>query len=45
MSDKLFPVILMFLNLCASVVYFYHGDIRHGIYWVTACILTACVTF
>jgi len=44
MSPKIFPAILMFLNLCASIVYFCHGDVRRGIYWLSALILTACVT-
>lgn len=42
---KIFPIMLMTLNLCASVTYFYNGDIKHGIYWISAFVLTACVTF
>jgi hypothetical protein len=43
--QKLFPIILMCLNLCASASYFYKGDIKHGIYWLAAFVLTGCVTF
>ena len=42
---NLFPILLMTLNVCASVTYFLSGDIKRGIYWIAACVLTACVTF
>ncbi len=44
-NPKVYPIISMTLNLLASIAYFYNGDIRHGIYWIAACILTASITF
>jgi len=41
---KIFPIILMVLDLCASIVYFSNGDIKRGIYWIAAMILTLTVT-
>lgn len=35
-DEKLFPTILIVLDLCAAVVSFYHGDVRRGIYWISA---------
>lgn len=45
MIVKIFPLLLMILDLCAATVYLWHGDIRHTIYWVAAATLTATVTF
>lgn len=45
MTEKVFPTILIVLDLCAAVVYAYDGDIRRMIYWVAAATLTACVTY
>ena len=42
---KLFPNILIALDLAAAGVYAWHGDIRHTIYWTSAGVLTATVTF
>jgi hypothetical protein len=42
---NLFPVILMILDLGASIVCFSLSDIRRGVYWLAAAILTASVTF
>jgi hypothetical protein len=41
---KVFPIILMVLNICASAVYFANGDFRHGLYWASAFVLTATVS-
>lgn len=43
--EKAFPILLITLNLCAAIVYLYHGDIRHAIYWGSAGVLTASITF
>ena len=43
--EKIFPTILIALDVCAAVVYACGGDIRHMIYWVAAATLTACVTY
>ena len=45
MSMKLFPSILIVLDVCAAGVCFYHKDYRRGIYWLSAAVLTATVTF
>jgi hypothetical protein len=45
MNPKIFPVIMMALNICASVSYFAIGDIKHGVYWIAAAVLTFCITF
>lgn len=45
MVQKLFPSILVALDLCASLMYFVTGDIKRGIYWLSAAILTATVTY
>lgn len=33
---KIFPSTLIFLDICAAVVYLFNGDIRHFIYWIAA---------
>lgn len=45
MSDKFFPTILITLDVCASIVYLVHGDVRHAVYWFSAAVLTATVTY
>lgn len=40
----IFPVILIILDFSASIVYFVQGDIRLGIYWMAAGILTTSIT-
>ena len=42
---KLFPVILMALDLCAAAVYAHYGDVRMVVYWTAAAVITASVTF
>ncbi len=42
---KLFPSVLIVLDLCAAAVYLYDMDIRRTLYWVAAAVLTACVTY
>lgn len=42
---KLFPIILIILDILAALVYFYNGDVRKGIYWLSAATLTTTVTF
>ncbi len=37
---RLFPIILMILDICASIVYFTSGDKPRGIYWLSAGLLT-----
>ena len=45
MSAKLFPTILIALDVCASLVYLSGGDMRRFVYWTSAAILTATVTY
>ena len=42
---KLFPTILMILDLFAAAGYVFARDWRHVIYWVAAAVLTATVTY
>jgi len=44
-TDKIFPTILIALDVAASIPYALHGDWRHTIYWLAAATLTACVTY
>jgi len=44
-TQLIFPTLLMVLDAGASLVYFAKGDVKHGIYWIAALVLTACVTF
>jgi hypothetical protein len=43
--EKLFPTILLVLDLCASGVCFWHDDWRKGVYWLAAAVLTFVVTY
>jgi hypothetical protein len=44
-SSKIFPIILITLDLCAAGVYLFGLDWRKTIYWIAAAVLTICVTF
>lgn len=43
--EKALPVLLIVLDLAAAAVYGWSGDWRHCIYWASAAVLTASVTF
>jgi hypothetical protein len=43
MSPKLFPTLLIVLDLCAAVGYL--GDWRKVTYWLAAAVLTTVVTY
>lgn len=43
--EQIFPTIMIVLSVGASIMYFIKGDIRHGIYWAAATILTSAVTY
>ena len=45
MNPKVFPTILIVLSVCAGIVYLYHGDLRHTVYWLAAATLNAAVTY
>lgn len=42
---RFFPIINIILAIGASVVYFWKDDVRHGLYWASAAVLTFSVTF
>lgn len=44
-KEQIFPIILIILQLVASVPYFINGNIKTDVYWVTVGILNICVTF
>lgn len=44
-ATKLFPIILITLDVAAAGVYAFHGDWRHTVYWLAAATLTTTVTF
>lgn len=43
--DKLFPILLILLNMGASVVCFATSDPKTAVYWIAAAVLNVCVTF
>lgn len=47
LTTKLFPTILIVLDVLAAAGYAYHDitDWRKVVYWISAAVLTTCVTF
>ena len=45
MMTKIFPCVLIVLDLGAAVVYGINGDWRKVVYWIAAAVLSASVTF
>ena len=45
MSNKLFPTILIILDICAAIGYIPDGDWRKVVYWLAAATLTYTVTY
>lgn len=45
MNERLFPTLLIILDICAGLCYVPLEDWRKVIYWFAAAILTACVTY
>lgn len=45
MMEKLFPTVLMVLDVLAGVVYLCNGDVKRCVYWLAAATLTATVTY
>lgn len=45
MDPRLFPSLLIALDVGAGVVYACHGDVRRMVYWLAAAVLTATVTY
>jgi hypothetical protein len=44
-KTKLFPTILIVLDICAAFGYVSSGNWRQVVYWIAAAILTASVTW
>lgn len=44
-KTKIFPTILIVLDICASLVYMQSGNWRMTVYWAAAGILSFCVTY
>ena len=44
-DPRLFPTLLIILDVAAGTIWACHGDLRKAIYWIAAAILTICVTF
>ena len=45
MTTKIFPTILIALDIGAAVVYGIAGDWRKVVYWIAAAVLNVAVTF
>jgi len=45
LNPKIFPTILLILDICAAIVYWYDGDFRKTVYWFAAAALTTVVTY
>lgn len=43
--EKLFPTLLIVLDICAALAYVPTGEWRKVIYWIAAATLTTCVTW
>ena len=44
-KTKIFPTLLILLDICASAMYMTKGDWRMIIYWLAAAVLTTVVTY
>ena len=45
MNEKIFPTILIILDVAAAIVYATKGDVRKIIYWLAAASLTLVITY
>ena len=45
MGSKIFPTILIVLDVCAALGYISGGEWKRVVYWIAAGVLTACVTY
>jgi len=45
MNERIFPTILIVLDVAAAVVYACHYDWRKTLYWAAAAVLTFVVTY
>lgn len=44
-TTQIFPLILIILDMGASIVYLANGDLRKFVYWFAAAVLSMSVTF
>lgn len=44
-KEYILPTILIIIDMGASIVYLFDGDVRKSIYWIAAAVLTAAVTY
>lgn len=44
-KTKIFPLLLIMLDIGAAVVYGFQNDVRKVIYWLAAAVLNIAVTF
>ncbi len=44
-DPRVFPTILIALDVCAAIVCATHGDLRKTIYWFAAAVLSVTVTW
>lgn len=44
-TTQILPAVLMAIDIGAALVYAFHSDWRHAVYWLAAATLTATVTF
>ena len=44
-GKQILPTILMVIDFAAAIPYFVEGDIRMGVYWVSAGMLTLSLTW
>ena len=42
---RIFPCVLIALDVASGIVYLGNGDLRRFVYWIAAATLTATVTF
>ncbi len=45
MNEKVFPTILIILDIAAAIVYATKGDVRKIVYWLAAAVLTVAITY
>jgi hypothetical protein len=43
--EKIFPTLLIIIDVLAAIVYIIKGDFKHFVYWMAAAILTFSVTW
>jgi hypothetical protein len=45
MNSKIFPTVLIILDVCAAIPYMFQKDLRMTVYWLSAALLTFSVTW